>query len=90
MCLTVVDITGQGDATFEISRETLDRTNLSALKPGAHVNLERALRASDRLSGHIVQGHVDGCARLEKIMPLGECFELSLDLPPELSRYCVL
>ncbi len=59
VCLTVVKAPG-GRAEFDVVRETLSRTNLGDLRRGDRVNLERALRVGDRLSGHIVQGHVDG------------------------------
>ena len=59
VCLTVARIDGTR-AGFDVVRETISRTNLGDLKKGAGVNLERALRAGDRLGGHIVQGHVDG------------------------------
>ena len=63
VCLTVV--AGCSEAcSFEVSPETLRRTNLGELQRGSPVNLERALRLSDRLGGHIVQGHVDGMGRL--------------------------
>ena len=58
VCLTVVD-RRPGAAAFEVSKETLSRTTLGALTPGDRVNLELPLRASDRLGGHFVQGHVD-------------------------------
>lgn len=57
-CLTVAERAG-GRLAFDAVRETLDRTALGALRPGARVNLERALRADGRFDGHIVQGHVD-------------------------------
>jgi riboflavin synthase len=57
-CLTVASLSG-GRVAFDAVRETLDRTALGALRPGARVNLERALRADGRFDGHIVQGHVD-------------------------------
>jgi riboflavin synthase len=57
-CLTVTDCAG-GRIAFDAVRETLERSTLGALRPGARVNLERALRADGRLDGHIVQGHVD-------------------------------
>jgi riboflavin synthase len=59
VCLTVVRAP-DGVAQFDLVGETLRLTNLGALRRGAPVNLERALRAGDRLSGHVVQGHVDG------------------------------
>jgi riboflavin synthase len=59
VCLTVVRAPG-GRAEFDVVAETMARTNLGDLRKGDRVNLERALRVGDRLSGHIVQGHVDG------------------------------
>jgi riboflavin synthase len=71
VCLTVM--AGCSEAcTFEVSPETLRRTNLGELQSGARVNLERALRLSDRLGGHIVQGHVDGMGRLTDRRPDGD------------------
>jgi len=64
-CLTVVEI--QGDRlAFEAGPETLQRTNLGGLVAGNFVNLERSLRLSDRLGGHLVTGHIDGLATLER------------------------
>ena len=63
VCLTVVDIK-ENSLTFDISNETLKRSNLGFLKPADPVNLERALKVSDRLGGHIVQGNVDTVAKL--------------------------
>src|SRR5947208_10112360 len=62
-CLTVTDL-DDGGFTFGLAPETLRRTSLGALATGARVNLERAVRPSDRLGGHIVQGHIDGVARI--------------------------
>ena len=62
VCLTVVRTSGDG-AEFDLVKETLSRTTLGALRKGDPVNLERALRPRDRLSGHIVQGHVDGTGK---------------------------
>ncbi len=63
VCLTVVDIK-ENSLIFDVSNETLSRSNLRFLKPADRVNLERALKVSDRLGGHIVQGHVDTMATL--------------------------
>lgn len=63
-CLTVVALTSD-HADFEAGPETLERTNLGSLERGSHVNLERALAVGDRLGGHLVQGHIDGVARLQ-------------------------
>ncbi|MGH7224662.1 MAG: riboflavin synthase [Gemmataceae bacterium] len=62
-CLTVI-AADASTCTFQLSPETLQRTNLGELRPGERVNLERALRLSDRLGGHLVQGHVDGIGRV--------------------------
>lgn len=89
VCLTVTEYSADGKLYFYVSRETLDRTNLGAAELGTEVNLERALLATDRLSGHIVQGHVDGLARLLEIRTVGESRELRFALANGLSRYCV-
>lgn len=90
VCLTVAEILSPtGDALFFLSAETLARSNLKMLKAGNRVNLERALQAKARLSGHIVQGHVDGFATLAQVTLSDECYLIELDLTAELSRYCV-
>ncbi|MHB2020923.1 MAG: riboflavin synthase [Candidatus Xenobia bacterium] len=88
VCLTVVDTSG-ADAVYEISPETLARTNLGGLRPGAMVNLERAITLATRLSGHLVQGHVDGTASLVGVIDHGDCHEVKFELPEALGRYCV-
>jgi len=87
-CLTVVEVGGDF-LTFELSPETLKRTNLSLLKRGDEVNLERALSLGDRLGGHIVQGHVDFTATLKRFRSSGEHKELILEIPPEWAKYFV-
>lgn len=89
VCLTVTAFDGAGLASFFVSPETLARTNLGKLTAGARVNLERSVRLESRLSGHLVQGHVDGKARLISITPGGGAYRLELALPAELARYCV-
>jgi riboflavin synthase len=66
-CLTVVQ--DGNSLAFDLSEETLRRTNLDDLHPGAKVNLERAMRPSDRFGGHIVQGHVDAVGEVVSITP---------------------
>ena len=69
VCLTALDV----DPTFfhaDLAQETLDRTSLGALKPGAKVNLELPTEAGSPLGGHVVQGHVDGCGELRSLVPL--------------------
>jgi riboflavin synthase len=87
-CLTVVAV-HDGTFTADVVRETLDRSALGALEPGARVNLERAVRASDRLGGHIVQGHVDGLGTVVSRTPAGRWEVMRIGLAPTLARYVV-
>jgi riboflavin synthase len=87
-CLTVTAIDGEA-LEFDAVPETLARTTLGSLEPGAEVNLEPALRAGEPLGGHFVQGHVDGRARVFGLEPEGEGARLRLQLPADLQRYCV-
>ncbi|MBB2912832.1 riboflavin synthase [Streptosporangium becharense] len=88
VCLTVVGVTGEV-FTADVMKETLDRSCLGALRPGSPVNLERAVRADQRLGGHIVQGHVDATGVVLARDP-GEHWELvRISLPSELDRYVV-
>ncbi len=73
----------------DVSPETLRRTRLGRVVPGRRVNLERALRLSDRLGGHIVTGHVDGLGRVAAIRPQGDFVELSFEVEPAQSRTIV-
>lgn len=87
-CLTVTTIRDDR-LGFDVSAESLRRTNLGDLRPGDSVNLERSLRLEDRLSGHLVFGHVDGVGRVESIQPEGDSFLYTFSIPRELSRYLV-
>ncbi|MBZ0252272.1 MAG: riboflavin synthase, partial [Candidatus Methylomirabilis sp.] len=87
-CLTAVRF-GDGWFEAELSAETLRRTAFRGLKPGDAVNLERALRAGDRLGGHIVQGHVDGVGRLARAVSDGKGWTVTVEAPKELSRYMI-
>lgn len=89
VCLTVTESSSEGEALFFVSQESLSRTNLGSLARDSRVNLERALALGARLSGHIVQGHVDGLARILALTPAGESRVLKLELAPGLSRYCI-
>ena len=89
VCLTAVDLRPDSFAA-DLAPETLRRTNLGDLRGGSRVNLERPLSPTSRLSGHIVQGHVDGTGELLAIDPLGnENWWLKVRVPAELDRYLV-
>jgi len=87
-CLTVTSLL-DGRFTFEAIPETLQRTNLGDLEVGSRVNLERAMRAGDRLDGHIVQGHVDGVGIVRAVIQAGNDVRLQIDCEPELAD-CVV
>lgn len=82
-CLTVVEKT-ESTFTVELSAETVARTSFLDLKIGDYVNLERALRASSRLDGHIVTGHVDGVGTVTSIKSTGRAAEIFIRLPEDL------
>ena len=92
-CLTVTNILGdtpqKSELEFYASEETLQKTNLNSLKFGDLVNLEQAMILGDRLSGHIVQGHVDGLAKLKSITALGDSKILEVEVPKHLLRYMI-
>lgn len=88
VCLTVVSA-GDGSFSVDASHETLSRTNLSGLRTGSEVNLERSLRVGDRMGGHIVTGHVDGVGVLQSVTPVGESRVFSFSIPPSLAKYVV-
>lgn len=85
-CLTVTRLDG-GCCAFDVSRETLEKTTLGALRPGDAVNLEPALRAGDALGGHYVTGHVDGLAHVVDEAPDARSWRVRFAVPPSLSRY---
>jgi len=88
ICLTVISFDNKY-FTVEASQETLSKTNLSALKTGSRVNMERSLRVGDRLGGHFVTGHVDGVGRIESVTPSGNSREIWISLPDSLMKYVV-
>ena len=87
-CLTVIS-SGKNNFTVEASHETLKRTNLSKLKVGSRVNLERAVKLGARLGGHIVNGHVDGIGKVDSIEKRGKSIEIWFSLSEGLSKYVV-
>lgn len=88
-CLTVTAVDGDTLA-FDAVPETLARTNLRHLTVGSPVNLERPLRLSDRLGGHLVQGHVDAVGRVQAAVPEGNSIRLTIDAPESIRRYIVV
>ncbi|MDX6533628.1 MAG: riboflavin synthase [Gaiellales bacterium] len=87
-CLTVTSIDGDR-LSFDTVPETLRRTTLGLLQPGTTVNLERALRAGDRMGGHWVQGHVDAVGRVEAAVPEAEAMNLTFSAPDSVLRYTI-
>jgi riboflavin synthase len=89
VCLTAAEIAGTGFIA-DVMNETLLRSSLGGLAAGDRVNLERAVTPTTRLGGHIVQGHVDGVARVHARNPSDHWTEVELDLAPELAKYVVM
>ncbi|HEV2896221.1 MAG TPA: riboflavin synthase [Actinomycetota bacterium] len=87
-CVTVAEVTAAGFAA-DLVAETLRRTALGGLAAGVRVNLERPLALGGRLGGHLVQGHVDGVAKVLERIPVGEGEEVRIELPVDLERYVV-
>lgn len=85
ICLTVVEKNG-ANFTVDVSRETLNCT-VGLDRQGAEVNLEKALRLSDRLGGHLVSGHVDGVGEVVQFNDLGESWLLGVRAPQKLAKY---
>ncbi|WP_070108367.1 riboflavin synthase [Burkholderia plantarii] len=83
-CMTAIGKTAQ-TFTVDVSRESLNKT--AGLTEPGDVNLEKALRAHDRLGGHIVSGHVDGLGTVTHFAPVGESYELRVLAPKELGKY---
>jgi riboflavin synthase len=87
-CLTVAE--KDGDTwTADVMQETLDKTSLAGVEPGDRVNLERAVTATTRLGGHIVQGHVDGVGTVASRTRSEHWEVVEVSMPPELARYLV-
>jgi riboflavin synthase len=89
-CLTVVEIAQDAQLlSFDLLRETWARTNLSAVREGSLVNLERAMAANGRIHGHFVTGHIDCAGRIEIFEKRGADWYLQIKAPRELLRYVV-
>jgi riboflavin synthase len=88
VCLTVTGIL-DGSFTADVMGETLDRSSLGALTPGAPVNLEQSVRLADRLGGHLMQGHVDATGTIISRSPAEHWDQVRISLPADISRYVV-
>lgn len=86
VCLTVAD-KGDDWLAFDVSAETLEKTNISDWRPGAGLNLEKPLRVGDELGGHIVAGHVDGTGEIMALEDLADSKKLRIQLPPALMPF---
>ena len=86
VCLTVTALEG-ASFSADVSHETLSLTTLGELTAGSAVNLEPALRAGDRLGGHLVSGHVDGVAQVSATGHDGDSLRVKITVPAELARY---
>jgi riboflavin synthase len=90
-CLTVtnVDVDGEGQTVFDVeaSNETLARTTLGRWRAGTRVNLERSLKLSDEMGGHLVTGHVDGVAEIASIKPDGNSMRFEIECPQALAKF---
>lgn len=90
VCLTVTDIDrSKGLLSFDLSFETLDRTNLGELRRGSSVNLEPALTLNTRLGGHLVSGHVEGVGTIKKIENRGDYIKFEIEAPKNVLKYCI-
>ena len=86
VCLTVVDINSE-TLSFDVSRESLDRTSLGSVQTGSEVNLEKALAVGDRLGGHFVSGHVDGLGSVTTRQESARSVQFRFEVPAGLERY---
>lgn len=88
VCLTVTDVS-EGGFSADVSGETLSKSTLNLLRQGDEVNLERALRFTDRLGGHLVSGHVDGIGKILKKEPRQRSFLVRIGIEERLSCYII-
>src|SRR3989304_6514246 len=88
VCLTVKSISGR-EFSADLSEETLKLTTLSELNPGSRVNLEKALKMSDRLGGHFVTGHIDGKGSISQKTVSNQSAEITIAVPEEIMHYIV-
>lgn len=89
VCLSVVDIKNK-KISFDVMKDTSDNTNIAKLRIGERVNLERALKVGERLSGHFVTGHIDCLGSLQKKIRIAETQTLVVKFPAEFTKFLVL
>ena len=87
-CLTVVEF-NSSVFSADVSRETVDKTTIGKLRVGDKVNLERPMRLSDRLGGHIIAGHVDGVGVIRGITNKGDAAIFTFEAPKEVTKYLI-
>ena len=87
-CLTVTEF-NSSVFSADVSRETADKTTIGKLRVGDRVNLERPMRLSDRLGGHLIAGHVDGVGVIRGIMNKGDGILFTFEAPKEVTRYLI-
>lgn len=87
-CLTVVEIAGKR-FEVDVSPETLEKTTLGNARAGERVNIERAMRLSDRLDGHLVSGHIDGVGAITGKKVAGNAVVITFGIPVSISRYVI-
>ncbi|OHB60526.1 MAG: riboflavin synthase subunit alpha [Planctomycetes bacterium RBG_13_46_10] len=90
VCLTIAYLAPQFIAGFDISTETLAKTTLGKIKTGSPVNVERALKATDRFGGHFVQGHIDGTAIIKAIKRASQFADIEFSAEPELLEQMIV
>jgi len=88
VCLTATKLS-KSNCIFEMIEETTKKTDLGNLKPGSIVNIERSLKAGDRLEGHFVLGHVDGVGTIKKIQNKSKEVQIWFEIPKDLTKYVV-
>ncbi len=88
VCLTVTSV-GRGSFTADVMPETLKKTDLGFLKKGSSVNLERALKAGDRMGGHMVSGHIDGVAKIKRVSLRANSRIITIEAPKEMTEFVV-
>jgi len=88
-CLTLAAINPDHTLAFDVIRESLDKTNLGALRAGDHVHVERSLRVGDPIDGHFVQGHVDGTGKLLHQTSTDTEFRLRIQVPDAFAKYLI-